>query len=242
MIRRLLVVALLITASRAFAQPATQPGRDIYKDASYGIGFDLGKSIKESKIPMDADKIIEGLRDAFAEKKSQLSDADFKAAMIKVQTEAQANAEANAKIEGAKNEADGKAYCEMNAKKPGVKVTASGLQYQSLTEGTGASPKLTDTVKVHYTGKLIDGKTFDSSVDRGEPISLLLARFIKGWAEGLQLMKVGGKAILVIPSNLAYGAEGMGSDIPPNSTLVFTVELLAIEKPDNGLSLPLPGR
>lgn len=244
MIRRLFVVALLMTASHASAQPApaTQPGGDTYKDASYGIGFDMGKSIKESKLPMDPDRIIEGLRDSMAGKPSQVSDADFKTAMTKVQAEAQANAEANAKVEGAKNETDGKAYRDENAKKPGVKVTASGLQYQSVSEGTGAAPKLSDTVKVHYTGKLIDGTTFDSSVDRGQPVSFPLGDVIKGWGEGLQLMKVGGKAILVIPPDLAYGADGAGPKVPPNATLVFTVELLAIEKPDNGLALPIPGR
>lgn len=244
MIRCLFVVALLIATSHAFAQtsaqPSTQPAREIYKDAAYGIGFDLGKMIKSSKVPMDVDKIIEGLRDCIAGKPSQVSEADFKAAMIKVQTEAQANAVAEAKILAVKNEAEGKAYCETNAKKPGVKVTASGLQYESITEGTGASPKITDVVKVHYTGKLIDGKTFDSSVERGEPVSFPLARVIRGWGEGLQLMKVGGKAILVIPGSLGYGEEGAGEDIPPNATLVFTVELLAIEKPD-GLSIPIPG-
>ncbi|HVT88878.1 MAG TPA: FKBP-type peptidyl-prolyl cis-trans isomerase [Tepidisphaeraceae bacterium] len=242
MVRRLIAVAVLMTASQVFAQPATQPAQDDYKKASYGVGFNLGKSIKSSGLPMDVDKMVDGLRDAVAGKTSQVSDADFKAAMTKVQAEGQARAEQNAKLEGAKQESEGKAYREANAKKPGVKVTASGLQYQSITEGTGASPKLTDTVKVHYTGKLIDGTTFDSSVDRGEPISFPLGRVIKGWGEGLQLMKVGGKATLVIPPDLGYGAEGAGNDIPPNATLVFTVELLGIEKPADGLTMPIPGR
>jgi FKBP-type peptidyl-prolyl cis-trans isomerase len=246
MIRHLSIVATLMVASQALAQPATQPAtqpaRDVYKDASYGIGFDMGRTIHDLKVPMDPEKIIEGLRDALADKQSQVSDDDLRNAMIKVQAEARANAIANEKIEGEKNESAGKAYCDENAKKPGVTVTASGLQFQSVTEGAGAAPKLTDTVKVHYTGKLINGKTFDSSVDRGEPISFPLNRVIKGWGEGLQLMKVGGKAILVIPPTIGYGVEGAPPEIPPNSTLVFTVELLAIEKPDGGLTLPQLGR
>ena len=108
-------------------------------------------------------------------------------------------------------------------------TTASGLQIETLVAGTGETPKATDKVKVHYTGKLIDGTKFDSSIDRGEPITFPLNGVIKGWGEGLQLMKVGGKARLVIPPSLAYGADGTGP-IPPNATLVFEVELLSIEK------------
>ena len=107
-------------------------------------------------------------------------------------------------------------------------TTASGLQYEVLTEGTGPKPKATDTVTVHYKGTLIDGKVFDSSYDRGEPISFPLDRVIKGWTEGLQLMSVGSKYRLTIPSQLGYGAAGAGGVIPPNATLVFEVELLKI--------------
>lgn len=107
-------------------------------------------------------------------------------------------------------------------------TTASGLQYEVLTEGTGPKPKATDTVTVHYKGTLTNGKVFDSSYDRGEPISFPLDRVIKGWTEGLQLMSVGSKYRLTIPSQLGYGAAGAGGVIPPNATLVFEVELLKI--------------
>ena len=107
-------------------------------------------------------------------------------------------------------------------------TTASGLQYEVLTEGTGPKPKATDTVTVHYKGTLTNGKVFDSSYDRGEPISFPLDRVIKGWTEGLQLMSVGSKYRLTIPSQLGYGAAGAGGVIPPNATLVFEVELLGI--------------
>lgn len=107
-------------------------------------------------------------------------------------------------------------------------TTASGLQYEVLTEGTGPKPRATDTVTVHYKGTLTNGKVFDSSYDRGEPISFPLDRVIKGWTEGLQLMSVGSKYRLTIPSQLGYGAAGAGGVIPPNATLVFEVELLKI--------------
>ncbi|QWF72444.1 FKBP-type peptidyl-prolyl cis-trans isomerase [Methylomonas paludis] len=124
------------------------------------------------------------------------------------------------------NQAAGTAFLAENAKKPGVITTASGLQYQVLTEGTGATPKATDTVTVHYEGTTIDGKVFDSSYKRGAPASFPLNRVIPGWTEGLQLIKEGGKSRLFIPANLAYGARQAGPDIGPNSTLIFDVELI----------------
>lgn len=122
----------------------------------------------------------------------------------------------------------GKAFLEQAAAEAGAVRTASGVVYKETTAGTGPNPQLTDKVKVHYEGSLIDGKVFDSSIKRGEPISFPLNGVIKGWQEGLQMMKVGGKARLVIPPELAYGDQQMG-EIPPGATLVFEVELLAIE-------------
>ncbi len=120
---------------------------------------------------------------------------------------------------------------EENKKKEGVKTTASGLEYKVLKEGTGPSPKATDTVKVNYRGTTIDGTEFDSSYKRGEPATFPVNRVIKGWTEALQLMKAGSKYQLVVPADLAYGERGAGSDIGPNSTLLFDVELLAIVPP-----------
>lgn len=122
----------------------------------------------------------------------------------------------------------GEAFLKENATKEGVKTLPSGLQYKHIKEGDGKSPKATDTVKVHYRGTLIDGTEFDSSYKRNEPIEFPLNGVIKGWTEGVQLMKEGGKIMLFIPSDLAYGERGAGGVIPPNATLVFEIELLKV--------------
>jgi FKBP-type peptidyl-prolyl cis-trans isomerase FklB len=134
------------------------------------------------------------------------------------------------KTEAATKPDTGEIFLAENAKKEGVKTTASGLQYKVIKSGAGESPKPTDTVKVHYHGTLIDGTVFDSSVQRGEPISFPVGGVIPGWVEALQLMKVGDKWQLFIPSRLAYGAQSPSPLIGPNSTLIFEVELLGIEK------------
>lgn len=128
------------------------------------------------------------------------------------------------------NKAAGEKFLATNAQQPGVVTTASGLQYQVFTEGTGASPKATDPVTVHYKGTTIDGKEFDSSYSRGAPATFPLNRVIAGWTEGLQLMKEGAKYRFFIPSNLAYGERGAGRQIGPNSALIFDVELIKVNK------------
>ncbi len=228
------VIAMLSMAGLAMAespatQPTTSPATQVASstdDASYGIGYQFGKQISDAGVKLNLDAISQGLHDAMDGSKSKITPEAFNQAMMKLQQEAMTVA----KEKGEKNtklEAD---FREANGKKKGVTTTASGLQIETLTEGTGPSPKATDTVKVHYTGTLIDGTKFDSSVDRGEPAKFEVGRVIPGWTEGLQLMKVGGKARLVIPSALGYGAEGQGP-IPPNATLAFEVELISIEKP-----------
>ena len=125
---------------------------------------------------------------------------------------------------------EGEKFLAENKTKSGVLTTTSGLQYQVITEGTGAKPTAEDKVKVHYTGTLLDGKKFDSSVDRGEPLEIGVGQVVKGWTEGLQIMPVGSKYVFWIPSELAYGEQGAGADIKPGSTLKFEVELLEIVK------------
>jgi FKBP-type peptidyl-prolyl cis-trans isomerase len=151
---------------------------------------------------------------------------------MELQKSAMAKAEEKQIAAAEKNLKAGEAFLAANAKKEGVKTTASGLQYKVIKAGTGASPKPTDIVKVHYTGTLVDGTVFDSSVQRGEPATFPVNGVIPGWTEALQLMKVGDKWQLVIPSKLAYGEQGPRA-IGPNSTLIFDVELLGIEKSDS---------
>lgn len=204
--------------------------------SSYSIGVDIANSMKRQSLDLDSAALAAGVSDGFAGK-TQLTEAemekvmnDFKASLMKkrqaemekMQAESDAAAPANAK--------KGAEYLAANAKKEGVKTTASGLQYKVLKAGPngGKSPKATDSVKVHYHGTLVDGTVFDSSVQRGEPISFPLNGVIPGWTEGVQLMKVGDKFQFTIPANLAYGDRGQGP-IGPNSTLIFDVELLDIE-------------
>src|SRR5438874_7723429 len=147
---------------------------------------------------------------------------------MKFQQEMMAKGETKNKADAEKNQKAGDAFLAENARKEGVKTTASGLQYKVLKSGSGASPKKTDSVKVHYHGTLIDGKVFDSSVQRGEPVTFQVGGVIPGWVEALQLMPVGSKWKLFIPSKLAYAERGAGRDIGPNSALIFEVELLSI--------------
>jgi FKBP-type peptidyl-prolyl cis-trans isomerase len=151
-------------------------------------------------------------------------------ALNELTTRQQASQKEKNAASSAKNKAEGAAYLEKNKAKAGVKVTASGLQYEVVKMGSGPKPKATNTVRVHYTGTLIDGTKFDSSVDRGQPAEFPLNGVIKGWTEGLQLMPVGSKFKFTIPSELAYGSNGAGAQIGPDSVLVFDVELIKIVK------------
>ncbi len=197
--------------------------------AAYAIGFMTGKQSVTQVPTLDTKAFVAGFNDAYAKKPGAITEDEMKKALTafeqKVRSEAMAAHQKAAAEDGAKAQA----YLAENAKKPGVQTTASGLQYEVITEGKGASPKAEDMVKVHYEGKLLDGKVFDSSIQRGEPASFRLNQVIPGWTEGLQLMKVGAKYKFTIPPQLAYGPEGAGP-IPPNSVLVFEVELLDIEK------------
>jgi FKBP-type peptidyl-prolyl cis-trans isomerase len=197
---------------------------------SYAIGLDIATSLKRQELDVDAKALAAGIADGFAGKPA-LTEQEMKAAIMDLQKSAMARAEEKQKAGAEKNLKAGEDFLAANAKKDGVKTTASGLQYKVIKAGTGASPKPTDTVKVHYTGTLVDGTVFDSSVERGTPATFPVKGVIPGWTEALQLMKVGDKWQLVIPAKLAYGEDGPGP-IGPNSTLIFEVELLGIEKPE----------
>jgi len=192
---------------------------------SYIVGENLAHQLKNDGLELDAEVVALAVKDVMSGQASRLTDDEKRSAVEQVQQESQARQMAA----HAKNKAEGEAYLADNAKKDGVTTTASGLQYKSLVTGSGAKPTTSDRVKVHYRGTLIDGTIFDSSYDRGEPIVFPVTGVIAGWVEGLQLMNVGSKFELTIPSNLAYGANGSGPVIGPDATLVFEVELLDIE-------------
>jgi FKBP-type peptidyl-prolyl cis-trans isomerase len=235
--KRLLVLLSILTCAcfvRA-EQPATQPTSQPttlpahVQDASYGIGYNIGKQMKSAPLKLDYERMIQGLRDSLDDKAPQVVEEAFRAAMMRFQQEAMAAQMATQKEQGEKNATAGDVYRAENGKKAGVTTTSSGLQIETIKEGTGVTPKPTDTVRVHYTGTLVDGTKFDSSVDRGQPAEFQVTGVIKGWTEGLQLMKVGGKTRMVIPPAIAYGPAGK-DPIPPNATLIFDVELLEIAK------------
>lgn len=192
---------------------------------SYGIGRQLGDQLAQNPFEgLDPASVAEGVVDSLNNAEPQVPVAELEAAFELVRTKMQKadNDKYSDQIEA------GKKFLEENAKKEGVTITESGLQYEVLNEGEGDIPAATSTVRTHYHGTLIDGKVFDSSYDRGEPAEFPVNGVIPGWTEALQLMKVGAKYRLSIPSNLAYGERGAGAHIPPYTTLVFDVELLAI--------------
>lgn len=198
--------------------------------ASYSIGVSIGKNLKDQKVEIQTDILVKGLLDAYTGAKTQLTEKEMGDVLTQFQQEIMAKAQEEAAKKGGENKSKGEKFLADNKNKPGVKTTPSGLQYTVISEGTGPKPTASSTVKVHYTGKLIDGTTFDSSVDRGEPIEFPLNGVIKGWTEGVQLMSKGSKYKFFIPSDLAYGDRGAGNAIGPNETLIFEVELLDIVK------------
>ena len=187
----------------------------------------MGERIQNDFGDLDPNFVLEGLKDSKDPNSWKLDRPAINQAVQDAQTRIRAQQEQQVEAMAEANLKSGEAFLAENAKKDGVTVTASGLQYRVITEGAGDAPKATDTVKVHYEGRLISGDVFDSSIARGEPVSFPLNGVIPGWSEGVQLMKVGSKFEFTIPSALAYGPSGTGP-IPPNSVLVFDVELLEI--------------
>ncbi len=191
-------------------------------DIGYSLGMLIGTNLKSSGLEISPDSFLQGMKDVIAGKATKYTDAEAQAAV-------QAALQAVAAKKSAANLAAGKAFLEGNRMKPGVLWTPSGLQYQVITAGKGAKPKASDAVTVNYEGKLLDGSIFDSSYARNEPASFKLDGVIPGWTEGVQMMPVGSKYRFFVPSDLAYGEQGAGNDIGPNSVLIFEVELLSID-------------
>lgn len=192
--------------------------------SSYFLGINVGTNLKHDNIELDYDAFLQGIKDAYAGT-NKFTDEQMQQIYTDLQQEIQAKKQSGLAAEITK----GAKFLEENKKNPEVKETASGLQYMVLQEGKGEHPTATSKVTVHYTGKLIDGTVFDSSVERGEPITFGLNQVIRGWTEGLQLMTPGSKYRLFIPYNLAYGEQGAGAMIPGGATLIFDVELISFE-------------
>lgn len=191
---------------------------------SYGIGLQIGQQLLESQLDVTAEAVAKGIFDVLNQNAPALELNEVGQALQTLQQQAAETQQAQFK----EIEAAGKQFLAENAQKSGVKTTESGLQYEVLVEGNGKVPAREDKVRVHYTGTLIDGTVFDSSVKRGQPAEFPVNGVIAGWIEALSMMPVGSKWRLTIPHNLAYGERGAGASIPPFSTLVFEVELLDI--------------
>lgn len=197
---------------------------------SYALGLNIGQSLKMQKIEADPAVIAAAMRDVLDSNDLKMTEEQAQQIWMSYQQELMAKADEERKAAGVKNLEEGDKFLAENKQKDGIVVTESGLQYKVITMGDGPKPTSSDKVKVHYRGTLIDGKQFDSSYDRGEPAVFPVTGVIPGWTEVLQLMPVGSKWEVYIPSKLAYGERGAGNDIAPNATLIFMVELLGIEK------------
>ena len=215
-----MVLALVIMGFSAKSQ--TEMTKQ--QKSSYAIGFNVGNNMSHDGVELDYDAFVQGIKDAYAGT-NKFTDEQMQEIFMELQQDLQAKRQSGTAAEIAK----GAKFLEENKKNPEVKETASGLQYMVLQEGKGEHPTATSKVTVHYTGKLLDGTVFDSSVERGEPITFGLNQVIPGWTEGLQLMTPGAKYRLFIPYNLAYGEQGAGGAIPGGATLIFDVELISFE-------------
>jgi len=245
----LAVAALFASSCQRMQQQKAKPAarKEITKadlkteddNVSYSLGFSMGSNFKKDELIMNLEFFQKGIKDGFTGSKQILNEEEIKKTMMAFQQKMRAKKQAEymrkreeRKKQGEANKEKGGKFLEGNKTKEGIVTLKSGLQYKILKKGTGASPKATDTVKCHYKGTTIDGKEFDSSYKRGEPATFALNRVIKGWTEGLQLMKEGGKWQFFVPSELAYGESGTGRDVGPNEVVIFEVELLGIEKPE----------
>jgi FKBP-type peptidyl-prolyl cis-trans isomerase FklB len=242
--RFIICLGTVCIASIGLAQDKAQL-KDQKDKASYSIGYDIGETFKKQNVELNPDTLFGGLKDALAGKEALLTKEDREKTLQAFQKEMMEKQVAASKEAATKNAAEGEKFLTENKKKEGVKTTASGLQYKVMKEGSGLSPKETDTVVVQYKGTLLDGTEFDSSYKRNEPASFQVNRVVKGWIEALQLMKPGAKYQLFIPSALAYGERGAGQLIGPNATLIFEVELLSIKPPEPAATVapgaPAPG-
>ncbi len=197
---------------------------------SYSLGMQFGNDLKNNNVKIDTKVFAQALSDVLNGVVPLLTEDDVKNAITNLNNQLKDKEMERQKQLADMNTEASKEFLEKNAKEAGVMQTATGLQYKINVAGTGVQPTAKDTVEVHYTGKLIDGTVFDSSVERGQTVSFPLGNVIKGWTEGLQLMKEGAKYTFYIPSELGYGDKGAGGVIGPNQALIFDVELIKVIK------------
>ncbi len=222
-------LSLALPAS-LFAADAAESLKTYEEKISYTMGYEMGNYAHSMSADIQQKAMQTGIADAFAGGDAKLTTEQMAAVKQEFAKKMQAAQQKKLEEVKAKNMAAGKAFLEKNKAKKGVKVTKSGLQYEVLAEGKGAKATVSDTVTVHYTGTLIDGKEFDSSIKRGKPVEFRVDQVIPGWTEALKMMSAGSKMRLVIPPELAYGEQGAPPVIEPNSVLVFDVELVGIKE------------
>jgi FKBP-type peptidyl-prolyl cis-trans isomerase FklB len=224
----LAIAAIILLGSWCYAQDQ-KPPKDQKEKQSYVIGVDIGKALQRQGMQIDPEILSKGIKDGVSGGKLLMTDQEIQETMMALQKEMRAKQEEANKTAGERNKKEGEAFLAENMKKEGVKTLPSGLQYKVVKAGTGKKPQAVDTVLAHYRGTLLDGTEFDSSMRRGQPLSIKVNGVIPGWTEALQLMEEGAKWILYIPSNLAYGERGAGPQIGPNATLIFEVELISVQ-------------
>ena len=221
------------TTGTAAKSAAVAPLKTRKEKFSYALGMDIGTQVggnlKKQSVEVDWNLVSQGLKDAMSGGKTRLTEDEAKAVLNEVQTEVRKEQQEKAQKAAATNKTEGEAFLAANKAKEGVVTLPSGLQYKVLTAGTGPKPTASNQVVCNYRGTLINGTEFDSSYKRGQPATFGVGQVIKGWTEALQLMPVGSKWQLFIPSSLAYGERGAGAEIGPNATLIFEVELLSIQ-------------
>lgn len=197
---------------------------------SYSVGHQMGRDFKNQKVEIRPEPFLKGIQDALDDSPPLISYREMRETLVALKNRVVAIQKEQAREEAERALKEGQAFLEENAEKKGVVVLPSGLQYRAINGGEGVSPEATDIVTVHYRGTLVDGTEFDSSYKRGQPAKFRLDRVIKGWTEGVQLMKPGAKYRFFIPPELAYGKRGAGRMVGPNRTLIFEVELLSVER------------
>jgi FKBP-type peptidyl-prolyl cis-trans isomerase FklB len=227
--KTLLTVPLLgLAYGVCLAAEAEKPTTENDK-ISYSVGYRLGGDFKRQQVEMNPDFLLKGIEDAANGGAPLLTEEEMRAVMMSVATRVKAAQMEALKKQGEENRKAGEAFLAQNARKQGVTTLPSGLQYKVIATGAGKSPQKSDKVTVNYRGTLIDGTEFDSSYSRNQPASFGVGQVIPGWTEALQLMKEGDKWEIYIPSKLGYGERGAGGKIPPNSALIFEVELISVD-------------